>query len=129
MTHSFPTRRSSELEQIAFKEVPGDREPGEDVRPIGRTARSQEWRQGKEPIGITRPGRATDGGAAFGADEGGIGGRARRRASIEREPEAEFDEQEQFVADQRHRSDEHTSELQSLMRISYAVFCLQKKKY
>src|SRR3546814_8699953 len=28
----------------------------------------------------------------------------------------------------RLRSEEHTSELQSLMRISYAVFCLQKKK-
>src|SRR3546814_10519791 len=28
-----------------------------------------------------------------------------------------------------HRSEEHTSELQSLMRISYAVFCLKKKKY
>src|SRR3546814_3709702 len=28
----------------------------------------------------------------------------------------------------RRRSEEHTSELQSLMRISYAVFCLQKKK-
>src|SRR3546814_7698742 len=28
----------------------------------------------------------------------------------------------------RTRSEEHTSELQSLMRISYAVFCLQKKK-
>src|SRR3546814_7550114 len=27
-----------------------------------------------------------------------------------------------------HRSEEHTSELQSLMRTSYAVFCLQKKK-
>src|SRR3546814_9786601 len=27
------------------------------------------------------------------------------------------------------RSEEHTSELQSLMRISYAVFCLQKKKH
>src|SRR3546814_1108086 len=26
-----------------------------------------------------------------------------------------------------YRSEEHTSELQSLMRISYAVFCLQKK--
>src|SRR3546814_5196885 len=26
----------------------------------------------------------------------------------------------------RHRSEEHTSELQSLMRISYAVFCLKK---
>src|SRR3546814_14761402 len=28
---------------------------------------------------------------------------------------------------QESRSDEHTSELQSLMRISYAVFCLKKK--
>src|SRR3546814_3286056 len=27
------------------------------------------------------------------------------------------------------RSEEHTSELQSLMRISYAVFCLKKKKF
>src|SRR3546814_9974134 len=27
-----------------------------------------------------------------------------------------------------HRSEEHTSELQSLMRTSYAVFCLKKKK-
>src|SRR3546814_7455705 len=29
---------------------------------------------------------------------------------------------------ERTRSEEHTSELQSLMRISYAVFCLKKKK-
>src|SRR3546814_7477873 len=29
----------------------------------------------------------------------------------------------------RWRSEEHTSELQSLMRISYAVFCLQKKTH
>src|SRR3546814_10172328 len=29
---------------------------------------------------------------------------------------------------QNKRSEEHTSELQSLMRISYAVFCLKKKK-
>src|SRR3546814_7623052 len=39
-----------------------------------------------------------------------------------------------LVAEARHvhesqrRSEEHTSELQSLMRISYAVFCLKKKK-
>src|SRR3546814_4408925 len=32
------------------------------------------------------------------------------------------------TAEQRGRSEEHTSELQSLMRISYAVFCLKKKK-
>src|SRR3546814_9883078 len=31
------------------------------------------------------------------------------------------------VAQQRTRSEEHTSELQSLMRISYAVFCLKTK--
>src|SRR3546814_1272165 len=30
---------------------------------------------------------------------------------------------------QEDRSEEHTSELQSLMRISYAVFCLKKKKH
>src|SRR3546814_7436277 len=31
-------------------------------------------------------------------------------------------------ATRSNRSEEHTSELQSLMRISYAVFCLKKKK-
>src|SRR3546814_9671243 len=39
---------------------------------------------------------------------------------------------EQFLHDNpalvAERSEEHTSELQSLMRISYAVFCLKKKK-
>src|SRR3546814_1785781 len=33
----------------------------------------------------------------------------------------------QFLLLQTCRSEEHTSELQSLMRISYAVFCLKKK--
>src|SRR3546814_8060697 len=33
------------------------------------------------------------------------------------------------LADVAERSEEHTSELQSLMRISYAVFCLKKKIY
>src|SRR3546814_1335163 len=32
------------------------------------------------------------------------------------------------ILPQQARSEEHTSELQSLMRISYAVFCLKKKK-
>src|SRR3546814_8434033 len=32
-----------------------------------------------------------------------------------------------FLRPHRDRSEEHTSELQSLMRISYAVFCLKKK--
>src|SRR3546814_5507363 len=33
-----------------------------------------------------------------------------------------------LILDMSGRSEEHTSELQSLMRISYAVFCLKKKK-
>src|SRR3546814_5975150 len=37
-------------------------------------------------------------------------------------------DREQF-ADHHDRSEEHTSELQSLMRISYAVFCLKKKNH
>src|SRR3546814_2191749 len=32
-----------------------------------------------------------------------------------------------FAAPDKRRSEEHTSELQSLMRITYAVFCLKKK--
>src|SRR3546814_9735666 len=39
-----------------------------------------------------------------------------------RDSDAQLNERE------RQRSEEHTSELQSLMRISYAVFCLKKKK-
>src|SRR3546814_5666860 len=35
----------------------------------------------------------------------------------------------QYAAARQIRSDEHTSELQSLMRISYAVFCLKKKTH
>src|SRR3546814_2075867 len=37
-------------------------------------------------------------------------------------------DQRQAPGRDRLRSEEHTSELQSLMRISYAVFCLKKKK-
>src|SRR3546814_3132085 len=37
-------------------------------------------------------------------------------------------ERQSSIGPMRMRSEEHTSELQSLMRISYAVFCLKKKK-
>src|SRR3546814_9853072 len=36
---------------------------------------------------------------------------------------------EMLASERSKRSEEHTSELQSLMRISYAVFCLKKKKH
>src|SRR3546814_5341778 len=44
-------------------------------------------------------------------------------------PKQRHDSRAQRSAKRIHcRSEEHTSELQSLMRISYAVFCLKKKK-
>src|SRR3546814_8335476 len=42
--------------------------------------------------------------------------------------ESGVDEIKKSLTDIRVRSEEHTSELQSLMRISYAVFCLNTKK-
>src|SRR3546814_9463933 len=46
------------------------------------------------------------------------------------EDTGELLEQFPFLRDDpNYRSEEHTSELQSLMCISYAVFCLKKKKY
>src|SRR3546814_1605354 len=44
------------------------------------------------------------------------------------EEELDLADRERLGVLQAHRSEEHTSELQSLMRISYAVFCLKKKK-
>src|SRR3546814_4859318 len=45
-----------------------------------------------------------------------------------RDQHDEFGVARVMLQDYRRRSEEHTSELQSLMRISYAVFCLKKKK-
>src|SRR3546814_13710372 len=59
--------------------------------------------------------------------------RSQQRENVGFERGLEFGQQA-FVLGAEHkrdtaqRSEEHTSELQSLMRISYAVFCLKKKK-
>src|SRR3546814_4067477 len=55
----------------------------------------------------------------------------RRRDVGEKHGASNFRNRQRFVLLKRFcyfRSEEHTSELQSLMRISYAVFCLKKKK-
>src|SRR3546814_4072910 len=56
-----------------------------------------------------------------------FGGEARGYAQIDAAPE---EKARGITINTSHveRSEEHTSELQSLMRISYAVFCLKKKK-
>src|SRR3546814_7926661 len=51
-----------------------------------------------------------------------------RRRGLSGVPERNRLSRPRTRAIQRRRSEEHTSELQSLMRISYAVFCLKKKK-
>src|SRR3546814_4409227 len=43
------------------------------------------------------------------------------------DPDYDVPSWEEAEEDRHFRSEEHTSELQSLMRISYAVFCLKKK--
>src|SRR3546814_2791292 len=53
--------------------------------------------------------------------------RARSRSAVLRAVVKAVDFPEYFGGN-LDRSEEHTSELQSLMRISYAVFCLKKKK-
>src|SRR3546814_8418929 len=89
MTHSFPTRRSSEL-----------------IEPDQAAARGQRI-------------------VEFGA----VGGDHRRRYSAPA-PSVDTKRAGRKGIGRRvtsRRSEEHTSELQSLMRISYAVFCLKKK--
>src|SRR3546814_9250605 len=58
----------------------------------------------------------------------------RRDPRLDRERIAECEDpdrrqREHPADDDQHRSEEHTSELQSLLRISYAVFCLKKKQH
>src|SRR3546814_1135101 len=79
---------------------------------------------------IYRQPRSSDGADARRADEGGRSGDARRLGrgqgslgGADGRPQGRRD-----VVVGSQRSEEHTSELQSLMRISYAVFCLKKKK-
>src|SRR3546814_3260527 len=52
----------------------------------------------------------------------------RRSATVQVHDGFSVKQQHICKADSRNRSEEHTSELQSLMRISYAVFCLKKTK-
>src|SRR3546814_9764883 len=100
MTHSFPTRRASDLD-------------------------------GEEP----RPGHARAAGGARRRvrDAGRLQRRLARPldAQLRRLPASRGDQHAGLPRPHpaQRRSEEHTSELQSLMRISYAVFSLKKKKH
>src|SRR3546814_10380119 len=50
------------------------------------------------------------------------------KMGVDYAPLADLPHMRDEIITTKERSEEHTSELQSLMRISYAVFCLKKKK-
>src|SRR3546814_4554158 len=105
MTHSFPTRRSSDLES--------DRLPVDPATARLASGHPARWSLARACAGRGRAG----------------GGRGRGNDGAARSPGRILsDSRASGIAVQSGRSEEHTSELQSLMRISYAVFCLKKKK-
>src|SRR3546814_4806707 len=61
-------------------------------------------------------------------EAGGLNGWRRGVLRVAGWPTLVYDRPPGLPCDAEVRSEEHTSELQSLMRISYAVFCLKKKK-
>src|SRR3546814_2717705 len=75
--------------------------------PVSAAANSR-WRSSRAFIGRVRCGVGCGSGQGGGAAAVGMGGLGHQMVE---------------------RSEEHTSELQSLMRISYAVFCLKKKNH
>src|SRR3546814_8059284 len=87
----------------------------------------QHWRQRRS--GLIR--RLSRSGEASGWGENDAGSEAGRNSRADRKGPRRFDLADgRSGADRqiRRRSEEHTSELQSLMRLSYAVFCLKNNK-
>src|SRR3546814_8150080 len=110
-THSFPTRRSSDLVSAnELQLVKTEVAPTSSVHPFRAADLSIHYKL-HATLAVVRPqnSRRADNAACS---------RPQRRAVPALVPglSAAFG-----------RSEEHTSELQSLMRISYAVFCLKKK--
>src|SRR3546814_9277506 len=78
---------------------------------------------------LARQSRARLAHAACGVDEArALGKVCRVEQGLQRDRDEVAVCQEAAAIGEGERSEEHTSELQSLMRISYAVFCLKKKK-
>src|SRR3546814_2824558 len=94
----FPTRRSSDL-------------------PSASSSAGTACSEGSDAKAPTTATRTSSSGSRASAKRARSEGGAREERIARR-----------FWAGVAARSEEHTSELQSLMRISYAVFCLKKKK-
>src|SRR3546814_5013831 len=73
------------------------------------------------------PGQGSDGGSTAPASDVPAGDASSAYAAFVPDTPLPDDELQHGLNSAHMRSEEHTSELQSLMRISYAVFCLKKK--
>src|SRR3546814_9268012 len=105
MTHSFPTRRSADRELVELGPVEGGALGG--ALDLDEVAGA-----GDDDVHVR-----------LGADVLHVG-------QVEHGPAVDDAHRDRGdgVGEHRGRSEEHTSELQSLMRISYAVFCLKNNK-
>src|SRR3546814_7012127 len=108
LTHSFPTRRSSDLDLV-------------DLHQHGVALSTVD--AALEPLHVGDEQVVAD---QLGAGAELVGDRLPTVPVLL--VEGVLDRDDRIVV-HAVRSEEHTSELQSLMRISYAVFCLNKKKY
>src|SRR3546814_7254530 len=118
----------------------GDREhvrPAGTVKPCGHIAKGADIGGDILPHLPVAARRRLDEHALFIADGGGkpvdlrLGGQRHFRLfpKVQEAPHAADEILDLLVGKGVVRSEEHTSELQSLMRISYAVFCLKKKNH
>src|SRR3546814_3405009 len=124
LTHSFPTRLSSDLLERYFLDLPLN----------GSRSRHSLRAHGYDVLVWVRFLASARGKSVWQADADDVGAyhRARRRSDAEFRISASTWNRAIASLDKLYRwaerrSEEHTSELQSLMRISYAVFCLKKK--
>src|SRR3546814_4948515 len=112
MAHSFPTRRSSELKRNGPFIFPPARLEVAWLHIFSSANTPEAERQTSTALSSTVKARFPFSGTSSSRHK-----RTRAMVSLRKSSKDEA----------YHRSEEHTSELQSLMRISYAVFCLKKK--
>src|SRR3546814_4771992 len=96
---------------------------GQAVRGGGLAVVADALLQARRQVGQVARGAGVEGEGLHGARGAGLGAGGRGRGIA-----VAHEQQVVAAAADALRSEEHTSELQSLMRISYAVFCLKKKK-
>src|SRR3546814_8006050 len=126
MTHSFPTRRSSDLASDNAQALTASAQNFErQLRGIPQLSNITSTASLERPELVIRPDarRAAEQGVTTAA----IGDTVRIATAGDFDPlVARLNADTRQIYIRARRSEEHTSELQSLMRISYDVFCLKK---